>query len=535
MSEDLKNNIDPPINNKKNRLFIIIACAVPILIYLQTLKFGLTYFDDNEIIIDNKEFFSDFKNILQAFRKDAFIEETGYFYRPLQTISYMVDMHLSGENSVWMYHLSNTLLLGLIIVSLYLLLLRFLIPPKMALLSALIYCAHPLFVSSVAWIPARGDLLLTLFSLLSFLFFIEYLRENKIIYLFLNWIGFFIALFCKETAVILPVLFIIYYFSFSFSKRIERKYLLIISLYLITVIFWFWIRSEAIGSFLNQNHEMLTSNQDDKVGVKVFQSNLRTLPESLASFLIPFGIDPLPGYSIIKTIIGLIIIVLIIAVFIRSVERPRKEKIFCISWFLLFSAPTMIFKNMTIDYLNHRFFLPLMGILLFVLFIIPKRWFENGDFKRPWVLVAILLFLSFFTFWNSRSYADPITFYNSAISKNPDSVVAYNNRGAVYHNQGLLDKAINDYTKAIELKQDYAIAYKGRGNAYFKKRMYNDAIADYTKVIDLKEGDADTFNNRGASYANQGLYDKACPDFVIAKKLGSRAAKVNLAKFCDID
>jgi tetratricopeptide (TPR) repeat protein len=532
MPEVFKNNIDPAKNKKNKNLFIIIAFAVPVILYLQTLSFGFTCFDDNEIIINNSEFFSDFKNILKVFRMDAFVEETGFFYRPLQTLSYMVDMHLSGKNSAWMYHFSNTILLGLIAVSLYLLLIRFLIPPKLALSSALIYCAHPLFVSSVAWIPARGDLLLSLFSLLSFLFFIKYLQENKFKYLFIHWIGFFIALFCKETAVILPLLFIIYYFSFSSRKRFEKKYLWIISLYLITVISWFLIRSEAIGSFLNQNDELVINNQENKVGIKSFQSNLPTLPESLATFFIPFDIDPLPSFSLYKTLIGLIIIALIIAVFFLNNERPKKEKIFCLSWFLLFSIPTMIFKNAAIDYLNHRFFLPLMGILLFVLFILPKKWFENGDIKRPWVLVALLLFLCFFTFSYSRSYADPITFYNSAISKNPGCIVAYNNRGAVYHNKGLLDKAIEDYTKAIELEPDYATAFKGRGNAYFKKRMYDKAVADYSKVIDLKAGDADTFNNRGASYANQGIFDKACPDFKIADKLGSRAAKVNLTRFC---
>ena len=145
-----------------------------------------------------------------------------------------------------MYHLSNILLLGLISCLLFLLLKRFLIPPKLALLSTLIYCAHPLFVSSIAWIPARGDLLLTFFSLLSFLFFIEFLQKEKIIYLFLNWVAFTIALFCKETAAFLPFLFIIYFFTFHTEKRFEKKYLFMIILYAVSGIFWFWLRSKQL-------------------------------------------------------------------------------------------------------------------------------------------------------------------------------------------------------------------------------------------------------------------------------------------------
>jgi len=118
-----------------------------------------------------------------------------------------------------MFHLSNVLLLGFISALLFLLLKKFLIPTRLALLSALIYCVHPLFVSSVAWIPARGDLLLMVFSLLSFLFFIEYLEKQKTLLLIMNWLAFSIALFCKETAAFLPFIFIIYYFIFHYKKK----------------------------------------------------------------------------------------------------------------------------------------------------------------------------------------------------------------------------------------------------------------------------------------------------------------------------
>jgi tetratricopeptide (TPR) repeat protein len=194
--------------------------------------------------------------------------------------------------------------------------------------------------------------------------------------------------------------------------------------------------------------------------------------------------------------------------------------------------PTMLFKHDIIDYLDHRFFLPQIGLLLLVLFNLPEKWFEKGDIKRSWLIVAVLVFLSSLTFINSRSYTDPITFYNSAISKNSNSVIAYNNRGAIYHQQGLFGKAINDYTKAIELKPDYANAYNSRGNAYFIQKSYDNAIADYTKVIELKLADANTYNNRGAAYHYQGFFNKACIDFKKAEELGSKAAKTNITKFC---
>ena len=222
------------------------------------------------IISKNITFLSDFGNAHQAFLTDQFIDKSSSFYRPMGTLSYMVDIQLSGGNNTWMYHLSNILLLGAIACSLFLLLKRFLIPPKLALLSTLIYCAHPLFVSTIAFIPNRGELLLAFFSLLSFLFFIEFLQKRKIIYLFLNWAAFTIALFCKETAAFLPFLFIIYYFTFHSEKRFEKKYLFIIVLYAVSGFFWFWLRSKAIGGIQIRN---------DVFGLTALLLNLRIIPE----------------------------------------------------------------------------------------------------------------------------------------------------------------------------------------------------------------------------------------------------------------
>ena len=40
----------------------------------------------------------------------------------------------------------------------------------------------------------------------------------------------------------------------------------------------------------------------------------------------------------------------------------------------------------------------------------------------------------------------------------------YSNRGAVYRNKEVFDRAIKDYNKAIELNPELAEAYYNRGN-----------------------------------------------------------------------
>ncbi|MGD0590648.1 MAG: tetratricopeptide repeat protein [Bacteroidota bacterium] len=495
------------LKNKKDTILpIVIVFCLPVLLYLQTLSFGFIDFDDHEIISKNINFLSDFRNAPQAFLTDAFIGKINHFYRPLQTLSYMADIQLSGGNNIWMYHLTNILLLGLIACLLFLLFRKFLIPFKLALLSTLIYCAHPLFISSTAWIPARGDLLLSFFSLLSFLFFIEHLQKKKVIYLFLHWLTFTIALFCKETAAFLPFLFVIYYFTYSFEKRFEKKYLLNIVLYTISGIFWFWLRSIATGNLSNQND----------VGLIILVSNLRIIPESLARFFLPFDSALISSFSLFYTLTGLGIIILIIVIFFINKERTKKEKVFCLSWFLFLLLPTMIVKIEFIDYLSHRFFLPLLGILLFVIFSFPKKWLEEKDFKRKIVVnggyFCIFALLSSLTFIKSRSYSDPITFYNSSISQNPDNVLMYINRGYAKDIRSDFQGAIEDFTKAIELNPNYAVSYNNRGSVYSAKGDLKRAIKDYDKAIELNPNYVDAYNNRGKAYNDTGNYDQAIKD-----------------------
>jgi len=497
------------IPEKKNDsvLSLIIVFCLPVFLYLQTIGFRLTHFDDGLIIINNTGFLKNFGNAYKAFLTDAFLVNLSPFYRPMQTLSYMVDMHFMSGNNIWMFHLSNVLLLGSIACSLFLLLRKFSIQPKLALLGTLIYCMHPLFVSSVAWIPARGDLLLTLFAILSFLFFIEFLQKKKYIYLFLNWIAFTIALFCKETAVFIPFILIIYFFTFPKEKRFENIYILPVLLYAVSGIVWLCLRSMSIGDY---------SNSSGVYGLAAIKLNLQTIPESLANFFLPFDFAPIPGFSILKTAAGLVIIILIGILLIKNEERSKKEKIFCLSWFLLFMFPTMLFKGGLIDYLCHRFFLPLIGILLFSLFLIPKKWFENGDIKRSWLMIVVIVLLSSFTFIKSRAYSDPMTFYDSAISYNSNSALAYNNRGHIKFNKKDYDGAVEDYNKAIAISPTFSEAFNNRGVLKLNTGDKAGALSDFNAAISTNTRYAEAYSNRGLSNLDMGNIQEAIRDYKTA-------------------
>ncbi|HNW98059.1 MAG TPA: tetratricopeptide repeat protein [Bacteroidales bacterium] len=535
-----------PLAKKQNPVIpFVLVFLIPVLLYIQTLAFDFSFFDDDVIIIDNISFLSDFYNAPFAFLTDAFISKCSSFYRPMQTLSYMTDIQLSGGNNPWMYHLTNVLLLGCIACSLFIFFRKLSLPVKPAILGSLIYCMHPLFISSVAWIPARGDLQLTLFSLLSFIFFIEFLKTKKNNFLFWHWITFTIALFCKESAMLLPILFVLYYFLYTKEKRFEKKYFILLLLYAISGILMYWMRIKAIGSF---------SNDKDEVGIMSVLWNLRTIPEAIAMFFIPYKIAPIPNFSTLKTVMGIVIIIVLLILFFKNKERSIKEKIFCISWFLIFILPPMFYRHPYIDYLDHRFFSPMIGVLLFVLYLFPWEKTTNSDTKRTWIFIAVIIFFSSFTLIKSWNYSDPLVFYDTVISQNPKSTLAYfnrgcikrdrkkdmndviadfskaielnpkhtkayNNRGFAYGAQGFADKAIADYSKAIELEPDYADPYSNRAGEYYNQKKYDKAIADYSKAIELKPKFPVTYYNRGNAYSSMGSFEKAISDYTKAIEL----------------
>lgn len=517
----MKNQLTPPVKENSLLFLFIISFCFPVLLYLQTIKFEFSGFDDYLIILNNYAFLSDFGNVGQAFLKDAFIGNSESLYRPLQTLSYMVDIQLSGGNNVFMYHLSNLLLLGSIACLLFYLLKQLFIPQMLALLSTLVFCAHPLFVSSIAWIPSRGDLLLTFFALLSFVFLIELLNKRKIIYFFLHWASFTIALFCKETAAFLPFLFALYYFTYFYEDRIVNKNLFVVLIYVISGLFWFWLRFKAIGDF---------SHSTAVIGYPAFLLNLRTIPESLAKFFLPVDFEPIPYFSFFKTSLGILILLLLIILVLMNRGRSKKEKIFGVSWFLVLMLPPMLFKHPLIDYLDHRFFLPLIGIVILLLFALPEKWIRNKGKIISWLMIVILAVLSTLTVIKSRAYTDPITFFNTAIFQNPNSALAYYNRGAIKITRSDFQGALEDNDNAIAIYPDYEMAFVNRGIAKGNLGELHGAIADFNVAISLNKSDIDAYNNRGFAKQSIGNYKDAIDDYNISISISPNDSKAYNSK-----
>jgi len=102
-------------------------------------------------------------------------------------------------------------------------------------------------------------------------------------------------------------------------------------------------------------------------------------------------------------------------------------------------------------------------------------------------------------------------------------------KGFEYHNQGFVEKAIEEYQQALKLNPNYIEAYMNIGAIYVDKKDYDQAIQQFKKVIELNYYYGKAHYNLGLINLYQGEKEKAQEELKILKSMGSGLAD-NLEK-----
>jgi tetratricopeptide (TPR) repeat protein len=455
---------------------LFIALAV-LAVYATAPTFKFIGFDDTEILKQRYFIIGDLSNIKVAFTTDAFLGTNGSFYRPLQTVSFMLDAFVGGPNP-FIYHLSNLLLHIGSSLCVFWLLLVLGYQRRISLLLALLFAIHPMFVPMVAWVPTRGDLLLTIFVIIAFILFIKAFRENRPPLVVWHGITFFLALLSKETAVALPPLCLLYYY-FEFRKTRARK--------LINGCFVLWLIACGAWYYL---HSALHVGGADSVGLLALVQNLRIMPELLGKFFVPARFQLTPLFNSTDTVIGVISAAVLVWLIARTGAWTDRKVQFGLIWALLCILPVMVFRNSDakyiFDYLYHRAYLPSIGLIIVLAELLRRLSLRNEKhFQRIAIgAVPVLSCCAIISFHELGFYRDAPTFFTQAIARTPRNALCYNNR-AVYYGNELKDHdaALKDFNKAIELYPAYMVAIANRGVTHENLGQKDEAIGDLQKAL----------------------------------------------------
>lgn len=472
------------------------------IVYAQAFFFNFTYFDDQALILENAGYLKNAANIFSAFVQDAFrlVHTSDAYYRPLLTVSLMLDANLGGV-APFIYHFSNVLLHLAAVWLLFVFFIQLGFRRDQSFFFSLLFAVHPLLTQAVVWIPGRNDSLLAIGTLASFIGLLRYLdRRSKPAYL-AHLIFFAFALFSKESALVIPLLALGLVYARqkeAFSFRLAGC---LIAGWAPIIAGWVVLRNIALVNPLKLTW------------LDVLQSlalNFLAVIQLVGKVIFPFNLSVLPTMQDTTPIFGLMALVILAAILIPPSARPAYK------WwggavFGLFLFPSLIGPNgvTTAGFLEHRMYLPLIGLLVALLASDAVGRLRVSRVTALSLGAVLLLLFSALTFSHSLNFRDRLTFWESAVSTSPHSALAHRNLGAMYQLDGADDKAEQQYLAAIKINRNEPMAHNNLGLIYMNHKRIAEAELFFKRELAVNPNYDNALFNLGLLYYQQGLFGNA--------------------------
>lgn len=122
-------------------------------------------------------------------------------------------------------------------------------------------------------------------------------------------------------------------------------------------------------------------------------------------------------------------------------------------------------------------------------------------------------------------------YYGELIQKDPENIVYYNSRGAIYLNN-LKDykAALKDFDQVIRINAKEPAGFFNRGTAWLNLAEWKKAKKDYDAALALNPAFVEAFLNRGIASLNTKDIDEAIADFERAINLNPRFPNIYRAR-----
>lgn len=446
--------------------------------------------DDNNIV--NNTYVKESGHIKDLFTKDL-VAGSGTkigWYRPFLLLTYTADYRIWGLNPAG-FHVVNILLH---IVSAFLLFCfagRLLKNKKAALIAGLLFLAHPVQTEAVSYISGRADLLMVLFtlvSLLTFKSFQETQGDRRIVYLLASLASFWLALLSKESAIVLPLILVLFILTFgesSHNKLAELKSTLPFGG---LAILYLAIRLAVLGS---NNLADLGRNLFHRI--LVF---LKVLPTYWQALIWPSNLHyhferKLTISSWDKTLIISLIIIATLIFIVYKLRHKNRVALFGLGWFFLALLPVsgiLIPINFVIG--ERWLYFAGTGIFLIAGVFLAKLWDALPKFKKMKSLGVILfaayiISLGVIGIKRNVAWRNGITLLQNTLAYAPNDPKLRNSLGLEYIKQKRDSEALREFkTAALTDPSDASIHYN-LSIFYLTHQMSGEAITELEKMINL--------------------------------------------------
>lgn len=489
-------NSSPPISSFCLSLLVLLILCL----YARTIFYDYVGLDDKLLIVDNHKFLSDLSHIKEAFTHDVFynpnITDNGKtYYRPLLTLSLMIDAQFGGQ-SPFIYHITN-IALHITACVLFFYFLKFLnLSLELSFFGAALLAAHPILSQAIGWIPGRNDSLLTVFTLATFIYLIQFFKTLQWTKLCLYFFFFFFALFTKETAVFIPLISFLYYFLIDSSKHLNKAktFIPLITGYSVVGISWLLLR-----------HQVTVHTAADLSFQRLSETFIENFPiyfQTIQKIIIPYNLSILSVPKDTDLLLSACLIGVLLFFLCVSKKTRWNYVLFGFAWFTIFLIPSFVVPTLT--GFEHRTYLPFIG---FLIIIFEMDVFKSINFLKYRSLVApvlIVSLLSIVNFQHLPAFSNEVAFWTKAALNTDHSALAKMNYGTILAKEGRADEALHMYQKGLQINEKEPMIHNNIGILYIQKKMYREAIREFKEENRVNPSYSHAWYNLGMAYSQIG-------------------------------
>jgi len=513
-------DVVPAQSRLKAPLFLLVLTGIIFLVYTNGLNTPFQSDDERHIIIN-----PDIDNL------ESYLDPAIITYRHINSLTFALNYQWSQQNPFG-YHLFNLL------IHIFTVILVFFITSltiknstewgeqgamKIAAITALVFGLHPIHTETITYISGRpGGLAAFFFFLSILLFLLGGLKKQKIpsyFYYFLALTIFFIAVLCKETAITLPIIMLLYDICLMKGKNWEP--------FISRLVFYALFPIMAILAYIQSPYAFTTlGGLLKKINLSLLWVQLDILKHPLKLFLFPINLTFEYDFKT-QVLWGPLItsLFLLASIFFLVMKKfYLKSAILSFSslWFLITLAPTNSVMPRVHLFSERNLYIPYFGLSLFFAVILYLVFFKKKKNKN-WIGISLVLAIglgfSSLVAKRNQAYASPSSLWADTFEKTPKNLSAGKTLSIHYLMEEKYPEALKTLNALLKINPGLYDVHQNMGLAYKSMGDINNAEKKFKDAIRVKFDAPEAHYNLASLYGSLGKAIQASEEFDISEKL----------------
>jgi protein O-mannosyl-transferase len=490
--------IIPPVRFKNLFPYVLLIIAVGVA-YANV--YGNGFFGDDDVLILENLYVRNWGSLGELLTSSIARGSNigGAFYRPMQSLLYLIVYHIAGYTPIT-FHLLNVVLHGANACLVFALGRKLGFHKIAVFFAALIWAVHPVNVEAVTYLSATADTLFTFFCIVGIVVLLPDFTPRKIA---LTLPLFALGLLSKETSVVFPLLAMSCLFLVSKQRLKPKTYACTWPLWFIAALYV--LAREAAANFalfdIYRQHYLDFYFQYADYSQNIFYriyTFLATMPSYAKLLIWPTDLHPLRSFPVFEApwhsavLAGFVLV----AGACAQIVWGRGKRGLALSWGLLwFFAANILHSGILMPingiFMEHWMYLPALGLFLGVGESVAQALHTKR--RQLAAATAALVFAAMFgvvTFVQNRIWRDPETLCARIIASHDYLPNAHEMLGSFYFKRGKSDKALQQYALAIQKSGDtLPNAQYNTGIVLFstsdEKTVLNEAAGHFKRALEI--------------------------------------------------